>query len=168
MPYEIVFLGFVVGAEGTAVDQREDQGYQRVVETYECKSSSEFSRTSKLLSQVRKGFPYRRCTTNQCYKKGCWIRWGEKRARPFQTLIEKPRSAPMRALPDFHKIFDIECDASGIGIGAVLMQDERPIAFFSEESIGATLNCSTYDKELYICFERLATLIAFERIHRTY
>jgi hypothetical protein len=62
------------------------------------------------------------------------------------------------ALLEFNKTFEIECDASRIGIGAVLMQDRRPIAFFSEKLSGVSLNYPTYDKELYALVRDVAAL----------
>ena len=64
----------------------------------------------------------------------------------FDTLKNKLISAPLLMLPNFHKQFEIECDASGLGIRGVLMQEKKPIAYFSEKLSGAKLNYSVYDK----------------------
>jgi hypothetical protein len=57
----------------------------------------------------------------------------------------------------FCKTFKLECDASGIGIGGVLMQDGKSVAYFSEKLHGPVLNYSTYDKELYALVRSLET-----------
>ena len=55
------------------------------------------------------------------------------------------------------KTFEIECDDSGIGVGVVLLQGNRPIAYLSEKLNRATLNYPTYDKELYAVVRALET-----------
>jgi hypothetical protein len=82
-------------------------------------------------------------------KKGVVFCWGKAQEESFDTLKDKLTHAPLLQLLNFGKTFELECDASGVGIGGVLMQDGKPIAYFSEKLHGPILNYSTYDKELY-------------------
>jgi len=84
----------------------------------------------------------------ECLKKGAfeWTKAGQKASREVK---QKLCQASILALPNFDDLFEIECDASGVGIGPVLVQSKRPIAYFSEKINGSKYNYSTYDKVFY-------------------
>jgi hypothetical protein len=86
---------------------------------------------------------------NDLMKKDVPFYWGAAQEHSFNTLIDKSTHAPLLQLPDFGKTFELECDASRIRIGGVLLQEGKPIAYFSEKLSGPSLNYSTYDKKLY-------------------
>ena len=64
-------------------------------------------------------------------------------------------TAPVLRLPDFTKLFDVAADASGIGIGAVLSQENHPISYFSEKLSDAKTRYLNYDRELYAVVQSL-------------
>ena len=59
------------------------------------------------------------------------FKWEIEQEKDFNLLKEKFILTPSLALPNFTKTFKIECNAFSIGIGAILMQDKRLIAYFS-------------------------------------
>jgi hypothetical protein len=66
-------------------------------------------------------------------KKDVSFKWKDQESQSFQELSRKLCEAPLLQLPDCGKAFEIECDASGIGIDGVLLPDGKLIAYFSQK-----------------------------------
>lgn len=65
-----------------------------------------------------------------------------------QKLKKALSNTPFLALPDFSKAFVVETDVCHTGVGAVLMQKDRQLAFLSKALSAKHLGLSTYEKEL--------------------
>jgi hypothetical protein len=85
--------------------------------------------------------------------------WTPVASQAFQTLKIAMCTTSVLALPDFKKTFVLECDTSGKGIGVVLMQEGRPLAFTSKQLSKKNLGKPIYEKEM------LAILHAVELWH---
>ncbi|GJW18344.1 putative reverse transcriptase domain-containing protein [Tanacetum coccineum] len=81
-------------------------------------------------------------------KKSVKFEWGEKAKAAFQLLKQKLCSAPILALPEGSENFVVYCDASHKGLGAVLMQREKVIAYASRQLKVHEKNYTTYELEL--------------------
>ncbi|GJX46462.1 retrotransposon protein, putative, ty3-gypsy subclass [Tanacetum coccineum] len=77
--------------------------------------------------------------------------WGEEQENAFQTLKGKLCDAPVPALPDGPKDFVVFCDASRLGLGYVLMQRDKVIAYASRQLKIHKKNYTTHDLELGAC-----------------
>ena len=86
----------------------------------------------------------------------------------FQQLKEALTSPPILRLPDFTQRFVIECDASGIRLGAILLQQNQPVAYFSEALKGSALALSIYEKKNVgnrQSHQEMASILAGETIY---
>jgi hypothetical protein len=82
-------------------------------------------------------------TVKKKHKSFNWIEESEKK---FKVLKEKITEQPILVLLDFEKTFQVRCDASGLVVGVVLSQDNRPVAYLSEKLNDTKKKYSTYDK----------------------
>ena len=80
-------------------------------------------------------------------KKGAF-EWSEVTQQAFEILKQALVAASVLAIPDFAKEFVVETDASRMGIGAVLMQENHPLAFIRKSLGPRWQKLSVYEKEL--------------------
>ena len=82
-------------------------------------------------------------------KKNVSFVWSHDCQDAFNTLKYAVSSAPVLALPDLAMPFELVCDASGFGLGVVLMQQQRPVAYYCRKMTSAERNCAVTEQEIY-------------------
>ena len=149
----VIFLGFKINQHEVHVDQEK---VMAIKDWPPPKNVSELKSFHGLASFYRRfvsNFSTIAAPVNELVKKGVVYKWGKDQEKAFETLKQKLINAPLLALPNFSKTFEIEC----VGIEVVLLQEGHPIAYFSKKLKGSHIDYSTYDKELYAFVRTLQT-----------
>ena len=158
------FLRFMISEKGIQLDPAKTRVVAEYPKPSNIKSLQSFL---GLVNFSLRFVPHLATITNplrKLLKKDQPYQWTEECEKSFQTIKQLITSAATLAFPDFSKIFRLQTDASNVGIGAVLLQQDdsdswRPIAYISRALTKSEQNYSTTEKEF------LAVVWSFQKFH---
>ncbi|GJU02776.1 putative reverse transcriptase domain-containing protein [Tanacetum coccineum] len=145
---KVQFLGHVIDSEGIYVDPVK---IESIKDWASPKSPTEICQFLGLAGYYRRfieGFSKITKPMTKLTQKKVKFVWGDKQEETFQLLKKKLCSAPILALPEGSEDFIAYCDASKKGLGAVLMQRQKVIAYASRQLKIHDKNYTTHDLEL--------------------
>ena len=145
--HEVEYLGHIVSHEGVKVDPNKIKSIKEWKIPITIKHLQGFLRLTGYYHKFVKNYGRIVAPLTTLLKKYAFS-WSPKSTKAFEHIKEAMCQALVLATLDFTKTFIVECDATKNGIGVVLMQEGRPIAFESHPIKGKYLHKLIYEKEM--------------------
>jgi hypothetical protein len=145
---KIAFLGHILTAEGIEVDPSKVEAVSKWKQPSNVSEVRSFLGMAGYYRRFIKGSSSIARPMTELLKKDNKFVWTPKCEESFQIIKKKLTTAPVLTLPDIHQDFIVFCDASRQGLGCVLMQNEKVIAYASRLLKPHEQNYPTQDLEL--------------------
>ncbi|GJR95328.1 putative reverse transcriptase domain-containing protein [Tanacetum coccineum] len=145
---KVQFLGHVIDSQGIHVDPAKIESIKDWASPKTPTEIRQFLGLAGYYQRFIEGFSKNAKPMTKLTQKKVAFTWGDKQEAAFQTLKNKLCSTPILALPQGAENFIVYCDASHKGLGAVLMQNEKVIAYASRQLKIHEKNYTTHDLEL--------------------
>ncbi|PKU86669.1 RNA-directed DNA polymerase [Dendrobium catenatum] len=144
----VSFLGFILTPEGIKTSPHKISAITEWPVPTSITEVRSFHGLANYYRRFIKGFSSLMSPITNCLKSPSFT-WAAAQQKSFDKIKLALSSAPVLAFPDFDKPFQVETDASAIGVGAVMTQDGKPIEYFSEKLSTTRQKWSAYEQELY-------------------
>ena len=145
---EVEFLGHIVGRHGLKVNPKKIEVVQTWPQPTDATQIRQFLGLTNYFRKFIQGYSSLTSPLHTLTHKNTPFAWTDQHTTIFNQLKEALVSAPVLKLPDFSLPFQIVSDASLLGTGAVLMQEEHVIAYSSKKFGPAEKNYTTGEQEL--------------------
>jgi hypothetical protein len=144
---EVEYMGHIVGKDGVQVDPKKIESMQDWPLPKNIMNLRGFFGLTSYYRKFVRNYGNIATPLTSLLKKNAFS-WNSVVDHAFQALKDVMCSTFVLTLPDFTKTFILECDASWKGIGVILMQDGRSLAFTSKQLSKRHLGQSIYEKEM--------------------
>ena len=152
---ELPYLGHIISKDGLKPDPKKVQSVTDWPQPTCLREVLQFLGLTNFFIQYIQGYADLTKPLTDLSKMYVPFDWKNSCTQAFNDLKHALTTAPVSILPDPGKPCELVCDALGFGIGAVLLQNERPVAFHSGKMTAAERNYVVTEQELLATVEAL-------------
>ncbi|GJP82930.1 hypothetical protein CLOP_g13152 [Closterium sp. NIES-67] len=155
--HELEYLGHIVGNDGLKVDPKKVSAVQQWPVPQDVGQVRSFLGLANYFRRFLDNYSSVVAPLTALTRKRSAWQWTDQCQKAFDEVKTMLTNAPVLALPDPSKPYEVVTDASTVGIGAVLLQEGRPVAFESRKLSPAEQRYTTSEQELLAVVHALRT-----------